>query len=464
MTQLTGSLKRPQSVSMSSVSPDALISSTGNNISNLDYVGVDTSTVDITVDNEGRTISAKITPAVMNSIQVKEDQLRTLTAQVNALSTDIVSSLETMDTLAEELSVEVAKQKQLSESTANKQNILQNNYTQTISQMKSQYATDVNRLEKMIEELKTSMPSVKTDLQTLLDDITSDITKLEAEVQSLVAYNEHYKSSVNKKVEALENVDSSLQTQLAVIRTEVQNVKDQQASTEENFTQEIVALVDNYNALVDDFDTRCTELNIKLNNLSFVYQQNCQQFDNSINSIYSTLEYIQINHTTDINTLRTTIKTLSSNVSKIETALTNNDALISAQIVDIKRTLVNMYDYYYVIALKHAEDIEKLKTNDISLQNQVLDLETRYESIQNTLGLLSDDYSQFKEENAANYDELSNTMEVELQKLTSSLIDVNSVHTSNYDKVSADLLAFKNRFEEVDFIDAGDAYRFIGTI
>lgn len=464
MTQLTGSLKKLRSVSMSNVSPDALISSTGNNISNLDYVGVDTSTVDITVDNEGRTISANVTSSVMNSIQVKEDQLRTLTAQVNTLSTDIVSSLETMDTLAEELSIEVAKQKQLSEDIANKQKVLQNNYTQTISQMKSQYATDVNRLEQMVEDLKTSMPNVKSDLQTLLDDITSDITKLESDIQSLVASTEHYKSSVNKKMEVLENVDTSLQTQLAAIHAEVQNVKEQQASTKENFTQEIIGIVDTYNVLVDELDVRCTELNIKLNNLSFVYQQNCQQFDNNINSIYSTLEYIQINHTTDINALRTTIKTLSSNVTKIETALRNNDSLISAQIVDIKKTLVNMYDYYYVIALKHSEDIEKLKTSDNSLQNQVTDLETKYESIQDTLGLLSDDYSQFKEENAASYDELSNTVEVELQKLTSSLIDVNSVHTSNYDKVSADLLAFKNRFEEVDFIDAGDSYRFIGTL
>ena len=463
MAQLTGALKKTRSVTMSNVSSDALISSTGSNINNLDYVGLDTSTVDITVDNEGRTISAKITPSVMNSIQVKDEQLRTLTAQVNTLSNDIVSSLETMDSLAEELSVEVARQKQLSEETANKQQVLHNNYTQTINQMKSQYSADVSRLETMIENLKNSMPNVKSDLQTMLDDITSDITKLEQDVQSLLVSSEHYKGTLTKRIESLEIVDTSLQNQLTSLREELQIIQSQHENDTQDLNEELNTLVDNYNVLIEEFDNRCSELNVKLNNLSFVYQQNCQQFDNSINNIYSTLEFIQINHTTDINALRTSIKSVSANVTKIENSLKNSDTLISAQIVDIKRTLVNMYDYYYVIALKHAQDIDNLKTSDTSLQTQVTDLENKYQSLKTDLGLLSEDHDLFKENNAVKYEELSETIDKQVKELTTSLLDVNNAHSNNYDKISRDLVALTDRLDNIEFIDAGDAYRFIGT-
>ena len=464
MAQLTGALKKTRSVTMSNVSSDALISSTGSNINNLDYVGLDTSTVDVTVDNEGRTISAKITPSVMNSIQVKDEQIKTLTAQVNTLSTDIVSSLETMNSLAEELSVEVAKQKQLSEETANKQQVLQKNYSQTITQMKSQYSSDIDRLEAMVENLKSSMPNVKSDIQIIVNEIIDDIIKIEANIEALSVSNEHYKSNIDKHIKKLETADTSLQTQIANLKNDLQNVQEAQDSSVQRFDEELSGLVDNYNVLVEEFDSRCSELSVKLNNLSFVYQQNCQQFDNSINNIYSTLEYIQINHTTDINALRTSIKNLSTNVTKIENSLKNSDTLISAQIVDVKRTLVNMYDYYYVIALKHTQDINDLKESDISLQTQVIDLETKYESLKSDLSLLSEDHDSFKEDSVGKYDHLSETVDKQLKELTASLVDVNNIHLTNYDRISSDLAALVNRLENIEFVDAGDAYRFIGTI
>ena len=135
---------------------DRLFGTLQTPLKTIHYNGLETETVKVTVDPQNRTISADIQAAVMDTINNNVKKLKEAQIRLNELTTEIDDVEKLIEEIKEELSSDISKLQTSTSSLVNRVN----NLEETVEENRQQVGQDIENALNNITVIRADMSNI----------------------------------------------------------------------------------------------------------------------------------------------------------------------------------------------------------------------------------------------------------------------------------------------------------------